>query len=73
MTLARDSFVEDNPQQALDAFKDCGWKAILDGITDKGYAFMSDPFREAAVKAEKEVGRAHGKVLMCLCWLRLAR
>ena len=66
MTQSRDSFVEDNPQQALDAFKDCGWEAVFDGITDKGYAFMFDPFREAAVKAEQEVGRAHGKVLMLL-------
>ena len=66
MTLARDSFVEDNPQQALDAFKDCGWKAVLDGITDKGYAFMCDAFREAAVKAEEEVGKTHGKVLMLM-------
>ncbi len=66
MTLARDSFVEDNPQQALDAFKDCGWEAVLEGITDKGYASMCDAFREAAVKAEEEVGKAHGKVLMLM-------
>ena len=66
MTLARDSFVEDNPQQVIDAFKDCGWEAVLDGITDKGYAFMFDAFREAAVKAEEGVGKAHGKVLMLM-------
>ena len=66
MTLARDSFVEDNPQQVIDAFKDCGWEAVLDGIADKGYAYMFDAFREAAVKAEEEAGKAHGKVLMLM-------
>ena len=66
MTLARDSFVEDYPQQVLDAFNEGGWKAVLDTITDKGYAFMCDPFREAAIKAEEEVSRAHGKVLMLM-------
>ena len=66
MTLGRDSFVEDNPKQALDAFKDCGWEAVLEGITHQGYASMCDAFREAAVKAEEEVGKAHGKVLMLM-------
>ena len=66
MTLARNSFVEDNSQQVRDAFKDCGWEAVLSGITDKGYAFMCNAFREAAVRAEEEVGEAQGKVLMLL-------
>ena len=66
MTLARNSFVEDNSQQVRDAFKDCGWEAVLDGITDKGYAFMCDAFYKAAVRAGEEVGEAQGKVLMLL-------
>ena len=66
MTMARDSYVEENFAQVFDAFSDCGWKAVIDSISDKGYAFTSDGFREAAVRAEKEGSKAHGKVLMLL-------
>ena len=66
MTTARDSFVEDNFEQILDAFKDCGWKAVLDGVAEKSYASKFDALREAAVKADKEVSKAHGTVLMLL-------
>ena len=38
---SRDSYVEENFEQVLDAFKDCGWEATIDGVSDKGYASMS--------------------------------
>ena len=66
MNPSRDSYVEENFEQVLDAFKDCGWEATIDGVPDKGYASMSQAFLEAAKKAYDEDDQAHGKVLQLL-------
>ena len=66
MTTTRDSFVEDNFEQALDAFSGCGWREILDGVSDKGYTAASQALHEAARKAHDEDNQARGKVLRLL-------
>ena len=40
MNNVRDSYIEDNFEQALDAFRDCGWEAVLDGVSDRGLRFQ---------------------------------
>lgn len=66
MNTDRDSYVEDNFQQAMDAFKNSGWKEILDGVADKGYASTSQALREASIEACDEGNPARGKVLQVL-------
>ncbi len=66
MNTDRDSIVEDNFEQALDAFRDCGWEVVLDGVSGKGYASTSQALREAALRACNEDNRARGKVLQLL-------
>ncbi len=75
MSMTRDSYVEDNFEQVVDAFNNCGWEAVLDGVADKGYYSIFHALREAAARADKEVSRAHGKVLGLLaeaCSMRLS-
>ena len=66
MNNVRDSYIEDNFEQALDAFRDCGWEAVLDGVSDRGYASNSLALHEAATKAYDEDNQACGKVLRLL-------
>ena len=66
MTTTRDSFVEDNFEQMLDAFSGCGWREVLDGVSDKGYTAASQALHEAARKAHDEDNQARGKVLRLL-------
>ena len=75
MTIARDSYVKDNLQQVLDAFNDCGWETVFNGVADRGYSSAFDALRVAAAKAEEEVSRAQGKVLELLaeaCSMKLS-
>ncbi len=60
---SRDSFVEDNYDKVLDAFTRCGWQEIMDGMSDKGYASISQAFHEAATRAYDEDDQSKGKVL----------
>lgn len=76
MSTDRDSYFEDNYEQALDAFRDSGWKAVLDGVSDKGYAPTSQALRKATIKASREGNQARGKVLQLLseaCSMMLSR
>ena len=66
MSTDRDPYFEDNYEQALDAFRDSGWKAIPDGLFDKGYAPASQALREAAIEACDEDNQARSKVLQLL-------
>ncbi len=42
MNEARDSYVEDNFETVLDAFEHCGWEAVVDDVSYKGYASLSE-------------------------------
>ena len=64
--MNRDSFIADNFDQALDAFKDCGWEAVLDDLPCKSYTSMSQALHEAATKADKDGCHTHSKVLRLL-------
>ena len=35
MNAARDSYVENNFESVLDAFRDCGWEAVLEDVSYK--------------------------------------
>ena len=37
MNAVRDSYVEDNFQQVLNAFNDCGWETVLGDVSDENY------------------------------------
>ena len=66
MNAVRDSYVEDNFEQVLDAFNDCGWQTVLGDVSDESYTSMSQALREAATKAYDVDNRARGKVLQLL-------
>ena len=66
MNAVRDSYVEDNFEQVLNAFNDCGWETVLGDVSDEGYTPMSQALREAATKAYDGDNQARGKVLQLL-------
>ena len=66
MNNTRDSYVEDNFKQALDAFEDCGWESVLDDVLDRGYTSISQALHEAATKSYNQGNEARGKVLRLL-------
>ena len=66
MNEARDSYVEDNSVSVLDAFEDCGWEAVVDDVSYKGYASLSDALHKSATMAAAEDREAHAKVLRLL-------
>ena len=47
-----DSYVEDNFEQVLNAFNDCGWETVLGDVSDEGYTSMSQALHEAATKPQ---------------------
>ena len=61
-----DSYVEDNFEQVLNAFNDCGWETVLGDVSDEGYTSMSQALHEAATKAYDVDKQARGKVLQLL-------
>ena len=63
MNAVRDSYVEDNFQQVLNAFNDCGWETVLGDVSDENYTSMSQALREAATKAYDVDNQGRGKVL----------
>ena len=74
MNTAHDSYVADNSEQVLDAFNDCGWEAVLDGVSHNNYASISQALHEAATEAGNNGRQAHSKVLRLLaeaCSMRL--
>ena len=66
MNASRDSYVEDNYDQVLEAFKHCGWQAVMDGMSDERYTSISRAFHEAAARAHEDDNQARGKVLRLL-------
>ena len=66
MNAARDSYVEDNFESVLGAFKDCGWEAVLEDVSYKSYASKSEALHKSATKADGEDREAHAKVLRLL-------
>ena len=66
MNETRDSYVEDNFEDILDALEDCGWEAVVDNVSYKGYTSLSDALHKSATKAASEDREAHAKVLRLL-------
>ena len=66
MITVRDSYVEDNFEQAVDAFKECGWEAVFNDVSYRGYASLSDALHKSATMAACENREAHAKVLRLL-------
>ena len=66
MNEARDPYVEDNFETVLDAFEDCGWEAVVNDVSYKGYASLSDALHKSATMAASEKREAHAKVLRLL-------
>ena len=66
MNEARDPYVEDNFETVLDAFEDCGWEAVVNDVSYKGYASLSDALHKSATMAASEDREAHAKVLRLL-------
>ena len=61
MNEARDSYVEDNFESVLDAFEDCGWESVVDNVSYKGYASLSDALHKSATMAASEDREAHAE------------
>ena len=66
MNAGHDLYVENNFEQVLNAFNDCGWETVLSDVSDEGYTSMSQALREAATKAYDGDNQARGKVLQLL-------
>ena len=60
MDASHDSYVADNYQRVMDAFKDGEWKAVWDDDPDRGYTSASQALHEAAKKANDNGRYAHG-------------
>ena len=75
MDTPRDSYFEENFQQALDAFANIELEAILDGASKLGYTSIAQALNRAARKAEDEGCQPRDKILRLLdkaCWMRLS-
>ena len=66
MNEARVAYVEDNFESIFDAFEDCGWEAVVDKVSYKGYASLSNALHKSAKMAANEDREAHAKVLRLL-------
>ena len=53
MTGERDSYVEDNFERVVAAFKDCGWKSVFEDDSQGYLASKSFALFQAATKAEE--------------------
>ena len=62
----RDPLTEDNLQEALAAFNDCGWKEAIKDVADRGVLEIISPMSASASRADDEGRRIHGKVLRLL-------
>ena len=75
MNTPRDSYFEENFEQALEAFANIELKAILDDASQLGYTSIAQALNTAARKAEDEGRQPRGKLLRLLdkaCWMRLS-
>ncbi|MDE2767887.1 MAG: DUF4209 domain-containing protein [Chloroflexota bacterium] len=63
MTGMRDSYVEDNFEQIVAAFKDCGWKSVFADGSDGHLASKSLALFQAAKEAEKDGEDVRGRAL----------
>ena len=75
MNTPRDSYFEENFEQALEAFANIELKAILDGASQLGYTSIAQALNRAARKAEDEGCQPRDKILRLLdkaCWMRLS-
>ena len=66
MSSVHDSYVEDNFEQVLDAFKDCGWEAVFQNLPHGGHAPISEELHKAATEANHEGCEARSRVLRLL-------
>ena len=66
MSTARDSYVEDHFENALDAFKDSGWEAVFEDLSREGYTPISEALNKAAANADQDGRPDHGKVVRLL-------
>ena len=66
MSAAHDSYVKDNFEHVLDAFKDCGWEAVLQNLPHRGHASISEELHKAATEANNEGYEARSRVLRLL-------
>ena len=66
MTGVGDSYVEDNFEQVVAAFKDCGWKSIFADDSDKHLSSKSFALVKAAKRAEEDGKTDRGRVLRLL-------
>ena len=57
MDTVHDSYVEDNFEQAVDVFKNCGWDTVLAGVSNEDYTSMSQALHEAATTASEDCGK----------------
>lgn len=66
MNGGRDSYVEDNFDQVLAAFKDCGWKSVFEDDSHKDLSSKSFALFKAAKEAEDHGKEHHGRALRLL-------
>ena len=66
MTGVRDSYVEDNFEQVVVAFKDCGWKSVFDDESQGHLTSKSLALFQAATKAEEDGEKDRGRALRLL-------
>lgn len=66
MNGGRDSYVEDNFDQVLAAFKDCGWKSVFEDDSHKNLSSKSFALFQAAKEAEEDGKENRGRALRLL-------
>ena len=66
MTGERDSYVEDNFERVVAAFKDCGWKSVFEDDSQGHLASKSFAQFQAATKAEEDGEKDRGRALRLL-------
>ena len=66
MTGVRDSYVEDNFEKVVAAFKDCGWKAVFEDDSEGYLASKSFALFQAATKAQEDGEKDRGRALRLL-------
>ena len=66
MNAPHNSYVADNFQRMIDAFKDDEWKAVWDGDPNRGYTSASQALHDAAKKANDDGNYPLGTLLSLL-------
>ena len=65
-SMNRDSDITKNLERALDAFRGCGWEAVVEGVVRQDYPTMSLALCRAAGEAKRDGNESRGKVLRLL-------